>query len=266
VLVLLSGAPLVHAATGGINSVHKYAWSNVGGWINFAPANSTVTVGDSGLTGYAWSANDGWINLAPLNRGVKNDGAGKLSGFAWDSSAGWVSFTGVTIDSSGFFHGTATGGTVNGASYAISFDCTSCEVITAWRPTVTSSGAISPVGAGSLVQSTVLPSASPSAVGPSIQPPALPSASSTAAPPNSVVMQPGAPGEKGGPAAVTSSGTNLGPGGLANSVAHASSSALTTPTHQKSSAPVSNLLRSLGILAGAAVVVLLIFLVFRFFL
>lgn len=140
-ILVFGGASQAIASAGTISSSHKYAFSNIAGYVNFAPTNSTVSVTDTALTGYAWSANDGWINLAPSHGGVKNDGMGHLSGFAWDPIAGWVNFTGVTIDASGKFHGMATGATVNGASYAINFDCTSCDVETAWRIT----GAISPV-------------------------------------------------------------------------------------------------------------------------
>ncbi|MHB8710028.1 MAG: peptidoglycan-binding domain-containing protein [Minisyncoccota bacterium] len=160
------GASTAHASTtsGTINTATRYAWSNVGGWVNFAVASTTgtsdqVTVTDSALTGYAWSANDGWINLNPTNCGnstcgVKNDGAGNLSGYAWDAGAGWVNFSGVKINSSGKFTGTAAGGTVLGAIYQINFDCAHCDVETDWRPassrtttttTVASNGSISPV-------------------------------------------------------------------------------------------------------------------------
>ncbi|MHB8710208.1 MAG: peptidoglycan-binding domain-containing protein [Minisyncoccota bacterium] len=161
VISISIGASTAHASTtsGTINTATRYAWSNVGGWVNFAVASTTgtsdqVTVTDSALTGYAWSANDGWINLAPAQGGVKNDGVGNLSGYAWDAGAGWVNFSGVTIDSLGKFHGTATGGTVLGAIYQINFDCAHCDVETDWRPasartttttTVASNGSISPI-------------------------------------------------------------------------------------------------------------------------
>ncbi len=133
---LFFGASFAYASAtvGTVSTVHKYAWSNVGGYVNFAPLHSHVTVTDSALSGYAWSANDGWINLSPAYGGVRNNGKGVLSGFAWDETAGWVNFSGVTIDSSGVFHGRATGGTVNGASYVINFSCSSCDVQTDWRP------------------------------------------------------------------------------------------------------------------------------------
>ena len=156
VLVLLLGSSLAHAAT--IDSSYKYAWSNVGGYVNFAPSQSPITVSDSVLTGYAWSANDGWINLSPTGSGVTNDGAGNLSGFAWDSSAGWVSFTGVSINTStGKFTGQATGS--NG--YILNFDCSSCDVRTTWRPASSrasssgsSGGSISPVVSSTPSQTT----------------------------------------------------------------------------------------------------------------
>lgn len=132
----LSNISFVYASTttGTISTTHKFAWGSVAGYVNFAPLKSVITVTDSKLSGYAWSTNDGWINLSPVNGGVKNNGNGVLSGFAWDESAGWVDFTGVTINSSGVFHGTATGGTVSGANYSINFDCSSCSVQTDWRP------------------------------------------------------------------------------------------------------------------------------------
>ena len=146
--LILFGASTAFAATSSINSTYKYAWSNVGGWVNFNPTNGGVTVTSTALTGYAWSANDGWINFSPTEGGVKNDGAGNLSGFAWDETAGWVDFSGVKIDAAGKFTGEATGGTVDGTSYALNFNCTNCDVVTTWKPSATSqnqAGSISPV-------------------------------------------------------------------------------------------------------------------------
>lgn len=166
-LCLLASAPSVYASTtnGFVDTAHKYAWSTVGGFVNFAPSNSTITITDSSLSGYAWSANSGWINFAPSGSGVTNNGNGTLGGFAWDSSQGWVSFIGVTIDSSGRFHGKAVG-----ANETITFDCANCDVRTDWRPAssrITSSsssggggGSISPVivSSPSQPQSNPLPS------------------------------------------------------------------------------------------------------------
>ena len=233
-LFLLAGAPLALAATGIIDSAHKYAWSNVGGYVNFAPSSSTVTVSDAALTGYAWAANDGWISLSPLNGGVHNDGQGNLSGFAWDSSSGWFSFTGVTIDAFGRFHGVATGAGGN----AISFDCSSCDVETDWRhPSASFSG-----------QSRAISSTSP-----------------TAAPQNPVVTQPSAVGSNvnapGGP----STGPILAHVGTTSSTAHVATSVTATSTRSKQASPVSNQWRPFVILAGAVLVVLIVILV-RFFL
>jgi hypothetical protein len=125
--IVSSNASSVYANTGNMSGTRKYAWSNVGGWVNFAPTNSGVTVTGTAITGYAWSANDGWINLSPSQSGVKNDGVRSL-GYAWDSVAGRVNFSGVKIDASGNFSGQATG--ANG--YAINFDCASCAVQTSW--------------------------------------------------------------------------------------------------------------------------------------
>lgn len=135
-LFFLATTSFAQASTtiGTVSTVYKYAWGNIAGYVNFAPAHSKITVTSSVVSGYAWSANDGWINLSPAFGGVKNDGNGVLSGFAWDEVAGWVDFSGVTIDSSGVFHGKATGGVINGANYAINFDCASCGVQTDWRP------------------------------------------------------------------------------------------------------------------------------------
>lgn len=123
--------PLASASqtNGTISSTYKYAWSNVGGYINFAPTKSIISVTDTGISGYAWSENDGWINLSPSGGGVTNNGNGVLGGSAWDTFKGWVSFTGVTIDSSGRFHGKAVG-----IKETISFDCANCDVRTDWRP------------------------------------------------------------------------------------------------------------------------------------
>jgi len=143
-------APFAHASTtsGTIDSAYKYAWGNVAGYVNFAPTGVTISVTDSAITGYAWSANDGWINLAPSGSGVTNNGNGNLGGFAWDSSQGWINFTGVSINSSGNLTGQATGS--NG--YVLNFDCSSCNVVTDWRPVSSrtashgsSGGSISPV-------------------------------------------------------------------------------------------------------------------------
>lgn len=171
--LLLAGAPLAHASTtsGTVSSVYKYAWGTVAGYVNFAPTNGGLTITDAAITGYAWGANTGWINFSATSGGVTNSTAGVLGGYAWDSGGGWVSFTGVTIDSSGKFHGSATGGTVSGTSYILNFDCINCDVRTDWRPASarTSAGghsSISPVIATVSTTTAGIPSASPPASSP----------------------------------------------------------------------------------------------------
>ena len=156
-LAALAGASLVYASSGTISSPEQYAWGNVAGWINFAPIDSPVAVSSKGLSGYVWSENDGWINLSPTEGGVTNNGEGSLGGWAWDQSAGWVSFTGVTIDSSGTFHGEATGAD----GYAINFNCSACGVRTSWRP-VTSSGAVAALSSPGAISPVIVPNSAAS--------------------------------------------------------------------------------------------------------
>lgn len=134
--LLFAYAPFVYASStvGTIDSTYKYAWGSVAGWVNCAPTSGGLTVTDSGISGYAWAESTGWINFNPTHSGVTNDGNGTLSGYAWDETGGWVSFAGVTIDTSGKFHGQATGGMVDGEPYIINFSCTNCDVRTDWRP------------------------------------------------------------------------------------------------------------------------------------
>jgi hypothetical protein len=191
---LLTSAPLAHASatSGTIDSAYKYAWSNVGGYVNFAPTNGGLTITDSAITGYAWSANTGWLNFSASQSHVTNDGAGNLGGFAWDAGGGWVAFAGVTIDSSGKFHGQATGGTVAGASYTLTFDCTNCDVRTDWRPAssrpVASSGGGGGCPSGSVWNPATVSCVS--AAGSSYQPVTTPPSSSGASPTMSLFQTP----------------------------------------------------------------------------
>jgi len=122
----------VLATTGTIIGSNAYAWGENMGWVNFLATGSNITVSDSVLTGYAWNSNYGWINLSPSISGVTNTCSGVLGGYAWSGTQGWISFTGVTINSSGKFTGTA--GTVSSIAGRINFDCTNCNVETDWRP------------------------------------------------------------------------------------------------------------------------------------
>lgn len=142
VLLCLLALPVFVSASntdGTIDATNKYAWGQNIGWINFGTSQGNVHVTDSQLTGYAWTENTGWINLNPSTSNyVHNDSNGTLSGYAWGEGTGYIDFTGVTIDSTGYFHGYASS-TISGK---ISFNCTngnSCgssnfAVQTDWRP------------------------------------------------------------------------------------------------------------------------------------
>jgi hypothetical protein len=140
-LCLVFGATAVLASTGTIDATNHYAWDDNGGYVNWYANGGNVTVSDTALTGYIWSAGFGWINLSPDLGGVTNN-AGVLGGYAWGANTGWINFTGVTIDSNGLFHGQTTAQSLFGT---MTFDCTYCNVTTAWRnstvtPIVTTAG------------------------------------------------------------------------------------------------------------------------------
>jgi len=132
-VVLATG---VHAAfassTNGTIPAGSYAWGENIGWINFGCANCGIQVTDSAVTGNAWSAQYGWINLSPTNGGVTNDSNGNLGGDAWSSGLGWINFSGVVINASGQFTGTA--GTQGSTAGRLNFSCANCNVTTDWRP------------------------------------------------------------------------------------------------------------------------------------
>ncbi len=107
VLILPIGFVLASTTNGKVDSTYKYAWSENIGWINFGCANCSVSITNSVITGYAWSNSYGWINLNPSSSGVVNNSDGVLSGQAWGNNTGWIDFSGVTIDSSGYFNGYA---------------------------------------------------------------------------------------------------------------------------------------------------------------
>jgi predicted RNA-binding Zn-ribbon protein involved in translation (DUF1610 family) len=134
--LLVALATSVHvvfaSSTNGTIPAASYAWGENFGWINFGCTNCNVQVTDSAVTGDAWSNQYGWINLSPTNGGVTNDGAGNLGGNAWSSGLGWISFSGVVINSSGTFTGTA--GTQGSTAGRINFSCSNCGVTTDWRP------------------------------------------------------------------------------------------------------------------------------------
>ena len=129
-------------------STDGFAWGENVGWINFTASSSNIHITSSNLTGYMWDSVYGWVNLNPTNSGVLNDGQGNLSGYAWSSGAGFINFNGVTINSSGKFTGQAQGSIYG----RINFDCTSCNVVTDWRPIQVIVAPTGGGGGGSLFQ------------------------------------------------------------------------------------------------------------------
>jgi hypothetical protein len=145
IVLAISFFNIALGATGTIDSTNKYAWGENLGWINFAPRDSSnnyvgLTITDSAITGYAWSSLYGWVNFSPTNsgQGVTNTTSGTLGGSAWSEQLGWIDMTGVSINSSGTFTGTAGTADTNGGR--IKFDCTNCNVSTTWRPSSSGSG------------------------------------------------------------------------------------------------------------------------------
>jgi hypothetical protein len=133
---LALAALLAMAAPAGAANVDpgSFAWSENGGWINFAPtAGPGVTVSTTGLSGHAWSENFGWIDLAPLGIPVANDGLGNLSGYAWGENTGWIHFApaggGVTVDLlTGRLTGYAWSETLGWVNFGVA-----SAVTTSWR-------------------------------------------------------------------------------------------------------------------------------------
>ena len=145
-------APLAMASTtdGTIDSVHRYAWSENFGWVDFGSSEGDVHVTDDGLSGYAYGEEIGWIILncestdscGDVDYGVDNDGEGTLSGYGWGENVGWVRFDppngGVSIDDDGVFSGHAW----SESSGWIIFNCSDTDscgdvnyyVETDWRP------------------------------------------------------------------------------------------------------------------------------------
>ncbi len=126
---------------------YKYGWGDVVSWVNFGTSGGNVHVLDDRLTGYAWSENFGWINMSSTRAAVTNNAEGTLGGYAWGENFGYIPFTGVTIDSSGVFHGT-TGQATSTNAGSISFDCTNCRVVTDWRPASTRTSTSTSGGGG----------------------------------------------------------------------------------------------------------------------
>ena len=134
----------IYAATN-IDSVYRYAWNDVIGWIDFGYSAGNVNVYSNRLEGYA-SSSVGFIALncnstpngnicATSDFKVSNNGNGYLSGWAYNDGIGWISFDRATagssyiyqvvIDSiSGYFSGWAWNENVGW----ISFNCNQSEI------------------------------------------------------------------------------------------------------------------------------------------
>jgi len=111
---LLALTSTLHAQSN-ISSIHKWAWGENIGWLNFRDAGSGaqgVVVADTYLGGYVWCENIGWLFLgdsSPANGiayanvngtdfGVNHNNVnGQLSGYAWSENCGWVNFSGGAL-------------------------------------------------------------------------------------------------------------------------------------------------------------------------
>lgn len=137
------------------DNVSGYAWSENFGWVSFNCSNDsscgTVDYGvnvdsDTGnFSGYAWSENAGWIDFAPVgpypespqNSANYNNTTGVVTGWAKVLSldeGGWLKMSGtwsngVSIDSSGDFHGWAWNGNADDSGIGwLSFNCLDTDV------------------------------------------------------------------------------------------------------------------------------------------
>jgi hypothetical protein len=107
-LILLVVFKIVKAATN-IDSVNRWAWNDLIGWIDFY-GPGTVNVSSQNLSGYASSsAGDISLDCATTRAGdicymsnyrVTNDGTGNLAGWGWNDIYGWISFCGGQSTSS----------------------------------------------------------------------------------------------------------------------------------------------------------------------
>lgn len=101
--VLLAAAALSLGIS--IDPVHKHAWGENIGWLNWRDANATaqgVVHHGTHLSGYIWAENVGYIHLGSgagpyantdhTNYGVNIAPDGVLSGLAWGENIGWINF------------------------------------------------------------------------------------------------------------------------------------------------------------------------------
>lgn len=92
-----------------IDPANRFVWSEIVGWLNFAPGSNGVEVTPTHLRGYAWGENIGWVkfgadsggpyaNTNADNWGVNRALTGELSGFAWSENVGWINFNSAAIN------------------------------------------------------------------------------------------------------------------------------------------------------------------------
>lgn len=136
VISLISFWYVLASAQTNIKNESGLAWSESGGWLNFASDDGGVMVYDDYLAGYIWSEKLGWISLNCANTNscdfsnykIINDKEGTLSGYAWGENIGWINFKpdngGVKINSEGEFSGYAWGDSIGW----LVFNCKSLDV------------------------------------------------------------------------------------------------------------------------------------------
>ncbi len=104
IFLALAVLRVAYAASGNIDATDRWTYGTNIGWVNFRPADGSVTVCDDHLEGFAWAENVGWLrfgtasgcepytysNASSTDYGVNRDGAGNLSGYAWGTNVGWI--------------------------------------------------------------------------------------------------------------------------------------------------------------------------------
>lgn len=83
----------------GDGTVTGYAWNDIIGWVDFAPALGGVFHNpdrEPNLSGWAWNDLYGWISFNfteyELEWGVNLDPDAQFSGFAWSDNVGWIDY------------------------------------------------------------------------------------------------------------------------------------------------------------------------------
>ncbi len=104
--------------TGEISPVHRHAWGENVGWVDFRPEGAALRIGGNILSGWIRIDNLGWVHLgdgepadgfrysnaSAFDYGVNNRD-GDLSGWAWSENAGWINFDSAGIYRDGRFSG-----------------------------------------------------------------------------------------------------------------------------------------------------------------